>query len=343
MYFPRNFLWGGATAANQCEGAYLEVGKGLSIQDVLPKGFKVITEEPTPDNLKLKGIDYYHRYKEDIKLFAGMGFKVYRFSIAWSRIFPTGEEAQPNEAGLKFYDDVIDECHKFGIEPLITISHYETPLALARKYNGWSNRIMIDLYLKYCQVLFERYKGKVKYWITFNEINSILHQPFVSGAILTPKAQLSNQQLYQAIHYELVASAKAVKLAHEVMPGCMVGCMLAAGEFYPRTCAPEDVQAAAEADRDNYFFIDVQSRGAYPVWAKKRMERAGIALRTERFEIPVQLGFQFGVLRLFGGALFRVTESERSSVPQLLKVRFNNGDVGVMLSLIHISEPTRPY
>ena len=168
MYFPRNFLWGGATAANQCEGAYLEDGKGLSIQDVLPKGFKVITEEPTPDNLKLKGIDYYHRYKEDIKLFAGIGFKVYRFSIAWSRIFPTGEEAQPNEAGLKFYDDVIDECHKYGIEPLITISHYETPLALARKYNGWSNRIMIDLYLKYCQVLFERYKGKVKYWITFN-------------------------------------------------------------------------------------------------------------------------------------------------------------------------------
>ena len=222
MYFPRNFLWGGATAANQCEGAYLEDGKGLSIQDVLPKGFKVITEEPTPDNLKLKGIDYYHRYKEDIKLFAGMGFKVYRFSIAWSRIFPTGEEAQPNEAGLKFYDDVIDECHKYGIEPLITISHYETPLALARKYNGWSNRIMIDLYLKYCQVLFERYKGKVKYWITFNEINSILHQPFVSGAILTPKAQLSNQQLYQAIHYELVASAKAVQLAHSIDPTCFL-------------------------------------------------------------------------------------------------------------------------
>ena len=281
MYFPRNFLWGGATAANQCEGAYLEDGKGLSIQDVLPKGFKVITEEPTPDNLKLKGIDYYHRYKEDIKLFAGMGFKVYRFSIAWSRIFPTGEEAQPNEAGLKFYDDVIDECHKYGIEPLITISHYETPLALARKYNGWSNRIMIDLYLKYCQVLFERYKGKVKYWITFNEINSILHQPFVSGAILTPKAQLSNQQLYQAIHYELVASAKAVKLAHEKMPGAMVGCMLAAGQYYPRTCAPGDVRAAQEADRDNYFFTDVQARGAYPVWAKKRMERAGIVLQTE--------------------------------------------------------------
>lgn len=278
MYFPRNFLWGGATAANQCEGAYLEDGKGLSIQDVLPKGFKVITEEPTPDNLKLKGIDYYHRYKEDIKLFAGMGFKVYRFSIAWSRIFPTGEEAQPNEAGLKFYDDVIDECHKYGIEPLITISHYETPLALARKYNGWSNRIMIDLYLKYCQVLFERYKGKVKYWITFNEINSILHQPFVSGAILTPKAQLSNQQLYQAIHYELVASAKAVQLAHSIDPEYKVGSMILAVTIYPLTPNPDDIIEVMELDNEVYLFSDVQALGAYPYYAKRMFEEKGVQL-----------------------------------------------------------------
>lgn len=278
MYFPRNFLWGGATAANQCEGAYLEDGKGLSIQDVLPKGFKVITEEPTPDNLKLKGIDYYHRYKEDIKLFAGMGFKVYRFSIAWSRIFPTGEEAQPNKAGLKFYDDVIDECHKYGIEPLITISHYETPLALARKYNGWSNRIMIDLYLKYCQVLFERYKGKVKYWITFNEINSILHQPFVSGAILTPKAQLSNQQLYQAIHYELVASAKAVQLAHSIDPEYKVGSMILAVTIYPLTPNPDDIIEVMELDNEVYLFSDVQALGAYPYYAKRVFEEKGVQL-----------------------------------------------------------------
>jgi len=278
MYFPRNFLWGGATAANQCEGAYLEDGKGLSIQDVLPNGFKVITEEPTPDNLKLKGIDYYHRYKEDIKLFAGMGFKVYRFSIAWSRIFPTGEEAQPNEAGLKFYDDVIDECHKYGIEPLITISHYETPLALARKYNGWSNRIMIDLYLKYCQVLFERYKGKVKYWITFNEINSILHQPFVSGAILTPKAQLSNQQLYQAIHYELVASAKAVQLAHSIDPEYKVGSMILAVTIYPLTPNPDDIIEVMELDNEVYLFSDVQALGAYPYYAKRVFEEKGVQL-----------------------------------------------------------------
>ena len=150
MAFCDNFLWGGATAANQCEGAYDEDGKGLSIQDVLPKGFGKRTEVPTSDNLKLRGIDHYHRYKEDIKLFAEMGFKVYRFSIAWSRIYPTGEEEMPNEKGLEFYDHVIDECLKYGIEPLVTISHYETPLALADKYNGWANRKLIDLYLKYC-------------------------------------------------------------------------------------------------------------------------------------------------------------------------------------------------
>ena len=280
MYFPKNFLWGGATAANQCEGAYLEDGKGLSIQDVLPKGFKVITEEPTPDNLKLKGIDYYHRYKEDIRLFAGMGFKVYRFSIAWSRIFPTGEEAEPNEAGLKFYDDVIAECHKYGIEPLITISHYETPLALARKYNGWSNRIMIDLYLKYCRVLFERYKGKVKYWITFNEINSILHQPFVSGAILTPKDQLSNQQLYQAIHYELVASAKAVQLAHSIDPAYKVGSMILAVTIYPLTPNPDDIIEVMQLDNEVYLFSDVQALGAYPYYAKRVFEEKGVQLEV---------------------------------------------------------------
>ena len=278
MYFPKNFLWGGATAANQCEGAYDEDGKGLSIQDVLPKGFKVITDGPTPDNLKLKGIDYYHRYKEDIAMFAEMGFKVYRFSIAWSRIFPTGEEAVPNEAGLKFYDAVIDECLKYGIEPLITISHYETPLALAKKYNGWSNRIMIDLYLKYCQVLFERYKGKVKYWVTFNEINSILHQPFMSGAILTPKAQLSNQDLYQAIHHELVASARAVEMAHRIDPNYKVGCMILAVTIYPLSPNPDDIIEVMRLDDENYLFADVQARGAYPYFAKRLFEEKGVQL-----------------------------------------------------------------
>ncbi|GAA6427406.1 glycoside hydrolase family 1 protein [Dielma fastidiosa] len=278
MRFPEKFLWGGATAANQCEGAYNEDGKGLSIQDVLPKGFKLITDEPTADNLKLKGIDYYHRFKEDIRLFAEMGFKVYRFSIAWSRIYPTGEEEQPNEAGLRFYDEVIDECLKYGIEPLVTISHYETPLALAKKYNGWADRRLIDLYVKYCRTLFERYKKKVKYWITFNEINSIIHQPFMSGAILTPKEQLTQQDLYQAIHHELVASARAVKLAHELMPQAMVGCMILAVTIYPLTPNPDDIIEVMKLERNTYLFADVQVRGEYPAYAKRIFEENDIHL-----------------------------------------------------------------
>lgn len=278
MSFPENFLWGGATAANQCEGAYDEDGKGLSIQDVLPHGFKVITDGPTPDNLKLKGIDYYHRYKEDIALFAEMGFKVYRFSIAWSRIYPTGEEAEPNEAGLAFYDKVIDECRRYGIEPLITISHYETPLALAKKYDGWRSRKMIELYLRYCETLFTRYKGKVKYWITFNEINSILHQPFMSGAILTPKEQLSKQDLYQAIHHELVASARAVKLAHEIDPNYQVGAMILAVTIYPLTSNPDDLIKVMELNDDYYLFSDIQARGEYPYFTKRLFAKENIKL-----------------------------------------------------------------
>ena len=155
--FPKNFLWGGAVAANQCEGAYQEDGKGLSIQDVLPHGIKGPRSElPTDDNMKLIGIDFYHRYKEDIKLFAEMGFKVFRTSIAWSRIFPHGDEETPNEAGLQFYDDLFDECRKHGIEPLVTLSHYETPLYLAEHYDGWVNRDLIEFYKRYVTNVFTR-------------------------------------------------------------------------------------------------------------------------------------------------------------------------------------------
>jgi 6-phospho-beta-glucosidase len=279
MVFPENFLWGGATAANQCEGAYDEDGKGLSIQDVLPHGFGPRTDKPTPENLKLKGIDYYHRYRQDIALFAEMGFKVYRFSIAWSRIFPTGEEEQPNARGLAFYDSVVDLCRSYGIEPLVTISHYETPLALAEKYNGWASRKMIDLYLKYCQVLFTHFKGRVHYWITFNEINSILRQPFMSGAITTPKDQLSNQDLYQAVHHELVASAKAVHLGHAIDPANKIGCMVVGITIYPLTPNPDDVLKVMDLDNDMYLFLDVQARGAYPYFAKKRFEKLGVEIQ----------------------------------------------------------------
>lgn len=278
MSFPKEFLWGGATAANQCEGAYDEDGKGLSIQDVLPHGFGARTEKPTAENLKLKGIDHYHRFREDIALFGEMGFKVYRFSIAWSRIFPTGEEEKPNEAGLHFYEQILDECEKYGIEPLVTISHYETPLALAEKYNGWTSRKMIEVYLKYCRVLFERFRGRVKYWITFNEINSILRQPFMSGAIMTPKEELSETDLYQAMHHELVASALAVKMAHEIDPDNQVGCMVVGITIYPLTPNPDDILKVMDLDNDLYFFLDIQARGEYPYYAKRRFEEKNIHL-----------------------------------------------------------------
>lgn len=188
IVFNDDFLWGGAIAANQCEGAYLEDGKGLSIQDIMPNGVVgEISEEPIEENLKLVGIDFYHRYKEDIKLFAEMGFKTLRFSIAWSRIFPKGDEKEPNELGLKFYDNVIDECLKYGIEPLVTLSHYETPLHLAKTYDGWRSRKLIGFFENYCRVVFERYKGKVKYWLTFNEINAVIHFPLMGAGIYTPK------------------------------------------------------------------------------------------------------------------------------------------------------------
>ena len=285
--FRDDFLWGGACAANQFEGAWDVDGKGPSVPDLCTNGShtspKWVTTAIRSDRLypSHEAIDFYHHYEEDIALFAEMGFKTFRTSINWTRIFPTGMETEPNEKGLEFYDKVFDCCKKHGIEPLVTISHYELPYALVEKYNGWASRELIAFYMNYCKAIFERYKDKVKYWLTFNEINMLLHMPFMGAGLLFAPGENVQQVKYQAAHHELVASAKAVKLAHAIMPDAMVGCMLAAGQFYPRTCAPADVQAAAEADRDNYFFIDVQSRGEYPVWAKKRMERAGIALQTE--------------------------------------------------------------
>lgn len=277
--FPEGFLWGGATAANQIEGGYNEGGKGLSIQDVMPKGImEAPTEGPTPENLKQVAIDFYHRYEEDIALFADMGFKVFRFSIAWSRIFPLGDEETPNEEGLAYYSRILDELEKHGIEPLVTISHYETPLHLARKYNGWTNRELIGFYERYCRTLFERFGGRVKYWLTFNEINSVVHAPFLSGGIPTPKEQLTKQDLYQAIHYELVASARATKLARELMPGAQVGCMILALPTYPLTPDPTDVVAAMHTAQESYAFGDIHCRGEYPGYLLRYFRDNGIEL-----------------------------------------------------------------
>ena len=283
--FPENFLWGGAVAANQCEGAYLDDGKGLSIQDVLPHGIKgPRTEEPTEDNLKLKGIDFYHHYKEDVKLFAEMGFKVFRTSIAWSRIFPNGDEKEPNEKGLQFYDDLFDECHKYGIEPLVTLSHYETPLYLSEHYDGWTNHKLIEFYKNYVTAVFKRYNGKVKYWLTFNEINSIIHSPFMSGGISTPKEELTKKQLYQAIHHELVASAWATKIGHEINPDYQIGCMILSMPIYPLTPDPADAIAAMKEDHFNMMFADVHVRGYYPGYAYRYFKENQIELKITEEE-----------------------------------------------------------
>ncbi|MDD7961268.1 glycoside hydrolase family 1 protein [Microbacterium thalli] len=277
--FPDGFLWGGATAANQLEGAYDEGGKGLSVQDVMPRGIVgARTAEPTPDNLKLVGIDFYHRYAEDIALFAKMGFTTFRFSIAWSRIFPQGDETEPNEEGLAFYDRVLDELEKHGIEPLVTISHYETPLHLAETYDGWTDRRLIGFYENYARTLFERYGARVKYWLTFNEINSLLHAPFMSGSINTPKEQLSEQQLYQAMHHELVASARATRIAREVAPNAQVGCMVLSMPVYPLSPSPADALEVMAFDHSNLVYGDVHTRGVYPGYFLRTLSEKGIEL-----------------------------------------------------------------
>ncbi|WP_394684962.1 glycoside hydrolase family 1 protein [uncultured Microbacterium sp.] len=277
--FPDGFLWGGATAANQIEGAYDADGKGLSVQDVMPKGISgPRSAEPTPDNLKLVGIDHYHRFAEDIALFAEMGFRVYRFSIAWSRIFPKGDETEPNEAGLAFYDRLLDELEKHGIEPLVTISHYETPLHLAEQYGGWTNRALIGFYERYARTLFERFGSRVKYWLTFNEINSLLHAPFMSGGIPVPEGGVPEQQLYQAMHHELVASARATRIAREVAPNAKVGCMVLSMPIYPLTPSPADAVAVMDADHGNLVYGDVHTRGAYPGYFLRTLREKGIEL-----------------------------------------------------------------
>lgn len=279
MKFPKEFLWGGATAANQCEGAWNEDGKGASIQDYMPHGIMQGPSEVIDEhNLKLKGIDLYHHYKEDIALFVEMGFKVYRMSIAWSRIFPNGDDEKPNEKGLEFYDNVFDECKKYGIEPLVTLSHYETPYHLAKKYDGWRSRDLIGFYEKYVRTVFTRYKGKVHYWITFNEINSIWHFPLMGAGILTQKNLLKAQDLYQAAHHELVASALATKIGHEIDSENKIGCMVLGLTSYPRTCNPDDVIATMEESKRGYFFTDIHMRGYYPSYALKMMEKEGVVL-----------------------------------------------------------------
>lgn len=291
MPFKKDFLWGGATAANQCEGGFDKGGRGLANVDVAPYGkdrLAVITGKmkmfdfdkehfyPSKD-----AIEMYSNYKDDIKLFAEMGFKVYRMSIAWSRIFPKGDEDKPNEEGLQFYENVFKECLKYNIKPLVTITHFDCPMHLIKKYGGWKNRILIKFYENLCNTIFERYKGLVEYWITFNEINMILHAPFMGAGLYFEAGENEEEIKYQASHHELVASAIATKIAHEVDKNNKVGCMLAAGVYYPYSSKPEDVFAAQQKNDEMYFFVDIQSRGKYPNYALKKFERENLNIKME--------------------------------------------------------------
>lgn len=296
--FPEGFLWGCATAANQLEGGFHEGNKGLNIADVLPGGkerlqvlrnpgfqFEIEEGKSYPNH---EAIDFYHRYKEDIALFAEMGFKAFRLSIAWSRIFPNGDELEPNEEGLAFYDKVIDELLKYDIEPVVTISHYEMPLHLVKEYGGWRNREAITFFERYTEAIFTRYQGKVKYWITFNEINSGLMMPIMGLGFAIKKEEDRYQPTFQAFHHQFVASAKAVKRCHEIMPEAQIGCMIIYAPFYVYDSNPENVMDALEKDeRFNYFCTDVQVRGEYPAYIQRYFREHNIELEIEDGDLDI--------------------------------------------------------
>lgn len=294
--FPDNFLWGGAVAANQCEGAWEADGKKESICDHLTAGSLHKNRVFTTDILKGESypshtaVDFYHRYKEDIALFAEMGFKVFRLSIAWSRIFPNGDDEIPNEEGLQFYDRVFDECRRYGIEPMVTLSHFELPYHLVKAYKGFADRRVIGFFERYVRCVMERYKDKVKYWLTFNEIN-FATMPMgnleVLGIINRENDEvadpLDDKNLrFQALHHVFLASAKAVAAAKEINPDFKVGCMLAHITMYPLTSRPEDILLMQELDHlINDFCADVQIKGSYPGYALRYLEKNHIELSVE--------------------------------------------------------------
>lgn len=297
--FPEGFLWGGATAANQCEGAWNEGGKGWTVQDCMiykekagiadfTKQFEFTNEDlekaliagDDKNYPKRRGIDFYHHYKEDIAMFAEMGFKILRISIAWTRIFPNADDQEPNEEGLAFYEDMFQELKKYNIEPLVTLSHYEPPLSLVTKYRGWYSREVIDLFVRYADVCFKRFGKYVKYWLTFNEVDSMIRHPLTTGALMEERFpdMPFEQAIYQAMHNQLVASAITTKMAHEMMPGSQVGCMLTKLCFYPYTCKPEDNLATQQRMRQIYKYCDIQVFGEYPRYLKQEIERKGLTI-----------------------------------------------------------------
>ncbi|MBO1306292.1 glycoside hydrolase family 1 protein [Enterococcus sp. 669A] len=307
MSFREDFLWGGAIAANQVEGAWNLDGKGMSVADIASfkpnlsiedyAGHNTITNQMIADAIedqttsiypKRRGIDFYHHYPEDIALFAEMGFKTLRLSIAWSRIFPNGEEEVPNEKGLAFYENVFKELKKCNIEPIVTLSHYEMPLALSTKYNGWVDRRLIDCFVNYAKVCFERFGKYVKYWLTFNEIDSVGRHPFTTAGIIPENCgDRLEQAVYQALHHQYVAAALATKDCHELIPGSQMGCMLTKLTTYPNTCHPADVELALLSNLNNHAHADIQICGEYPPLYQAQLKAKGIQLTMEPDDLKI--------------------------------------------------------
>lgn len=318
MSFPKNFLWGGATAANQCEGGWNLDGRGMAKTDVTTGGSvkspRLVTYidkdgvgHAEPENPKgipegahyavLDGylypnheaIDFYHHYKEDIALFAEMGFKTFRMSIAWSRIYPNGDEDTPNEEGLKFYDDVFNELKKYNIEPLVTISHYEPPLNLCLKYDCWYNRQTIDFFMNFVHTIVDRYGDRVKYWLTFNEVDSMIRHPYTTGGLIKDRFNDKNfeEVIFQSMHHQFVASALATKYIHEKYPESKVGCMLTKLTYYPYTCKPEDQLECQQRMRATYCYSDTQVFGEYPSYLLARFKNHGLNIQMSEEDLKV--------------------------------------------------------
>lgn len=316
--FPKDFLWGGAVAANQCEGAWLTDGKLPNVSDVLNGIIKdkncpalkwnsqlhqwEINLNPNKKYLTHEGIDFYHHYKDDLKLMQEMGLKAFRTSISWSRIFPRGDELVPNETGLEFYDQLFDEMLSLGIEPVVTLSHYETPLALVSEYGGWSNRKLITFFERYVKVVFERYKNKVKYWLTFNEINNAFKIPFAAAGVISfpptnpdlPMQDVDSKLIYQACHHLFVANALAIKYCHQIIPNAKIGAMCSFSSLatYPASPNPLDVLATLEFKREHFFFTDVMCRGFYPNYIYSKWERENCAPEIMAGDLELLLNYR---------------------------------------------------
>lgn len=356
--FPKDFLWGGATAANQFEGGWNEGNKGISSADCCTRGSKdkirVVTYMDKDNNLceqRLFGMnvanytefgvydgydypshvasDFYHRYKEDIALLAEMGFKTFRMSINWTRIFPTGLEEKPNEEGLKFYDAVFSECLKYGIEPLVTLSHYETPISLTNKWGSWLDERTIDCFVRYVDTVGKRYKGKVKYWLTFNEINCLSHGAWMSAGVPSRDAQSKAT----ASKHQLLASAMAVKVLHEIDSNNKVGNMIAYNVTYPYTCNPNDVMAARNKQNNMYFYCDVQVRGYYPTYKLKEYARENIIFSLSDKEKAI---LREGVVDFISFSYYM--SSCTSSDPNVLNNQKGNMIMGVKNPYLEESE-----